>query len=199
MRKPYPSDLTDAQWAHNGPRDNEIAALIRKAGGKGRSLDVLHQETQRVINDWQAMRPASPQPKGRDRTLTWEAQQVIEQRTGIRRGKTQVRRFPKRLGLKPRKAAAIPVPPQSTPEEHARKQAAFLEDNLEPRLEEARRKADGAVTAKLNEAYKWLLVPYQEGTSPQDWEILALQGATLGSTGKGQTEVPALLTPITPP
>ena len=67
-----------------------------------------------------------------------EAQQVIEQRTGIRRGLTQVRRFLKRLGLKPRKACAIPVPPKSTPEEHAQKQAEFLEDKLEPRLAEAR-------------------------------------------------------------
>lgn len=67
-----------------------------------------------------------------------QAQQVIEQRTGIRRGLTQVRRFLKRLGLKPRKACAIPVPPSSTPEEHAQKQAAFLEDKLEPRLAEAR-------------------------------------------------------------
>jgi transposase len=66
------------------------------------------------------------------------AQQVIEQRTGIRRGLTQVRRFLQRLGLKPRKACAIPVPPKSTPEEHARKQAEFLEDELEPRLAEAR-------------------------------------------------------------
>src|SRR5437763_5601037 len=67
-----------------------------------------------------------------------EAQQVIEQRTGIRRGLTQVRRFLKRLGLKPRKACAIPVPPKSTPEEQAQKQAEFLADELEPRLEEAR-------------------------------------------------------------
>ncbi len=67
-----------------------------------------------------------------------EAQQVIEDRTGIRRGLTQVRRFLKRLGLKPRKASAIPVPPKSTPEEHAKKQAAFLENELEPRLAEAR-------------------------------------------------------------
>jgi len=67
-----------------------------------------------------------------------EAQQVIEQRTGIRRGLTQVRRFLKRLGLKPRKACAIPVPPKSTPEEQAKKQAEFLEDKLEPRLAEAR-------------------------------------------------------------
>jgi transposase len=67
-----------------------------------------------------------------------QAQQVIEQRTGIHRGLSQVRRFLKRLGLKPRKAAAIPVPPKSTPEEHAKKQAEFLEDELEPRLVEAR-------------------------------------------------------------
>lgn len=67
-----------------------------------------------------------------------EAQQVIEQRSGIRRGLTQVRRFLKRLGLKPRKACAIPVPPKSTPEEQAKKQTEFLEDQLEPRLAEAR-------------------------------------------------------------
>ena len=67
-----------------------------------------------------------------------EAQQVIEQRTGIRRGLTQVRHFLRRLGLKPRKASAIPVPPKSTPAEHAKTQAEFLEDQLEPRLEEAR-------------------------------------------------------------
>lgn len=62
-----------------------------------------------------------------------EAQQVIEQRTGLCRGRTQVRRFLQRLGLKPRKACAIPVPPKSTPEEHAQKQARFLQDELEPR------------------------------------------------------------------
>lgn len=67
-----------------------------------------------------------------------EAQRVIEQRAGIRRGLTQVRRFLRRLGLKPRKASAIPVPPKSTPEEHAKKQAEFVEGQLGPRLEEAR-------------------------------------------------------------
>ena len=67
-----------------------------------------------------------------------QAQQVIEQRTGLRRGLTQVRRFLKRLGLKPRKACAIPVPPKSTPEEHATKQATFVQEQLEPRLAEAR-------------------------------------------------------------
>src|SRR3954451_11794784 len=67
-----------------------------------------------------------------------EAQQVIEQRTGIRRGLTQVRRFLRRLGLKPRKACAIRVPPKSPPQEHAQTQAQFLADKLEPRLQEAR-------------------------------------------------------------
>lgn len=67
-----------------------------------------------------------------------EAQAAIEQRTGIRRGLTQVRRFLHRLGLKPRKVAAIPVPPKATPQEHAREQAEFLEGELEPRLGQAR-------------------------------------------------------------
>jgi transposase len=69
---------------------------------------------------------------------TKEAQAVIEQRTGIRRGLTQVRRFLRRLGLKPRKVAAIPIPPRSTPDEQAKEQAEFLEEELEPRLEQAR-------------------------------------------------------------
>ena len=67
-----------------------------------------------------------------------EAQHRIEQHTGIRRGLTQVRLFLHRLGLKPRKVAAIPIPPKSTLEEHVKTQAEFLENQLEPRLEEAR-------------------------------------------------------------
>jgi transposase len=67
-----------------------------------------------------------------------EAQHLIEQHTGIRRGLTQVRRFLRRLELKPRKVAAIPIPPHSTLEEHVKTQAEFLENKLEPRLEEAR-------------------------------------------------------------
>jgi transposase len=67
-----------------------------------------------------------------------EAQHAIEQQTGIRRGQTQVRRFLKRLGMLPRKVAAIPVPPNSSIEEHARNQAKFVEEELEPRLAEAR-------------------------------------------------------------
>ena len=69
-----------------------------------------------------------------------QARAVIEQRTGIRRGLTQVRHFLKdRLGLRWRRTGAIPVPPKRTIAEHARDQAAFLKDQLEPRLEQARR------------------------------------------------------------
>jgi transposase len=67
-----------------------------------------------------------------------QARQVIEEHTGIRRGLTQVRHFLHRLGLKPRKLAAIPIPPKSTLEDHVKKQAEFREKQLEPRLEEAR-------------------------------------------------------------
>jgi transposase len=67
-----------------------------------------------------------------------QARHQIEEHTGIRRGLTQVRHFLHRLGLKPRKVAAIPIPPKSTLEEHVKTQAEFLEKKLEPRLEEAR-------------------------------------------------------------
>jgi|1186.fasta_scaffold102760_2 transposase len=67
-----------------------------------------------------------------------EAQHVIEQDTGIRRGLTQVRHFLHRLGMAPRKVAAIPVPPNSTLPEHVKKQAEFRDTQLGPRLEEAR-------------------------------------------------------------
>ena len=69
-----------------------------------------------------------------------QAQTVIEQQTGIRRGLTQVRHFLKdRLGLRWRKTGAIPVPPKKTVEEHAREQAIFLRKDLEPRMKQARR------------------------------------------------------------
>ncbi len=68
-----------------------------------------------------------------------QARAVIEQRTGIRRGLTQVRHFLKdRLGFRWRQTCAIPVPPKKTIKEHAADQAAFLKDELEPRLEQAR-------------------------------------------------------------
>jgi transposase len=67
-----------------------------------------------------------------------EARRLIEERTGIRRGETQVRRFLHRLGLAPRRVAAVPLPPKSTAEDHARKQRRFLDEELEPVLAEAR-------------------------------------------------------------
>src|SRR5512144_2095978 len=69
-----------------------------------------------------------------------QAQAVIEQRTGVRRGLTQVRHFLKdRLGLRWRKTGAIPVPPTKAVEEHAQEQTTFLREKLEPRLKQARR------------------------------------------------------------
>jgi transposase len=69
-----------------------------------------------------------------------QAQAIIAERTGIRRGLSQVRHFLKdRLGLRWRKTGAIPVPPKKTVEEHARDQARFLHEKLEPRLKQARR------------------------------------------------------------
>src|SRR5262245_4751510 len=67
-----------------------------------------------------------------------QAQHAIEPRTGLRRGETQVRRFLRRLGLQPRRVAAVPIPPKSTAEGHAREQRRFLGDQLEPVLAEAR-------------------------------------------------------------
>jgi transposase len=67
-----------------------------------------------------------------------EARHTIEQRTGLRRGQTQVRRFLRRLGLEPRRVAAVPIPPQATAEDHAREQRRFLGDELEPVLAAAR-------------------------------------------------------------
>jgi transposase len=70
---------------------------------------------------------------------TKEAAKVIFEQTGVRRGLTQVRAFLKtHLGLRYRKVAAIPVPPKKTIEEHAQEQSRFLEQELEPRLREAR-------------------------------------------------------------
>jgi transposase len=69
-----------------------------------------------------------------------QARAVIEQRTGIRRGLTQVRHFLRdRLGLRWRQAGAIPVPPRKTIQEHSRERTACVRDKLEPRLEQARR------------------------------------------------------------
>jgi transposase len=67
-----------------------------------------------------------------------QARHVIEEHTGVCRGLTQVRHFLHRLGLAPRKVAAIPIPPKSTLAEHVKEQAEFKGNKLEPRLEQAR-------------------------------------------------------------
>jgi transposase len=70
---------------------------------------------------------------------TKQARALIEQHTGVRRGLRQVRHFLKhRLGLRWREVGAIPVPPKKTIQEHAREQAAFVQEELGPRLEQAR-------------------------------------------------------------
>jgi transposase len=70
---------------------------------------------------------------------TKEAAAVIAEQTGIQRGLTQVRAFLKYpLGLSYRKVAAIPVPPKLTIVEHAQVQAEFLENQLQPCLQQAR-------------------------------------------------------------
>ena len=68
-----------------------------------------------------------------------EACQRIEELTGVRRKPEAVRKFLREhLGLRFRKVAAVPVPPKQSVEEHAKNQAAFLNQELEPRLAEAR-------------------------------------------------------------
>src|SRR5262245_9185511 len=68
-----------------------------------------------------------------------QAAAVIEQQTGVRRGLTQVRSFLKsHLGLRWTKVGSIPCPPKKDPQEHARTQAAFLEEKLAPQLAQAR-------------------------------------------------------------
>jgi len=61
-----------------------------------------------------------------------EAVERIEKLTGIRRSPTQIRKFLKDLGLKRLKVGQVPA--KADPE----KQKTFLEEELEPRLEEAR-------------------------------------------------------------
>jgi len=89
---------------------------------------------------------------------TKQARAVIEQHTGVRRGLSQVRHFLKdRLGLRWRQVGAIPVPPKKTVEEHAREQATFLEEKLEPRLEQARQ---GQRQVYFVDAAHFVLAPF---------------------------------------
>jgi transposase len=68
-----------------------------------------------------------------------EACTRIARLTGLKRQATQVRKFLKEtLKMKWRRVKAVPLPPKSTLEEHVRKQADFLEKELEPAITAAR-------------------------------------------------------------
>jgi transposase len=89
---------------------------------------------------------------------TKQAQAIIEQRTGVRRGLSQVRHFLKdHLGLRWRRVGAIPVPPKKTVQEHAQEQATYVEEKLEPRLEQARR---GQRPVYFVDAAHFVLAPF---------------------------------------
>lgn len=66
---------------------------------------------------------------------TKEAAKVIEDRTGIKRGITQVRNFLTKNGFRYRKTAAIPS--KAIDEDFIQEQNRFKEEELEPLLEEA--------------------------------------------------------------
>jgi transposase len=61
-----------------------------------------------------------------------EAAARIEELTGIKRGPTQTREFLKKLGMKPRKVGQIPA------KADVKEQEGFKEEQLEPRLAEAK-------------------------------------------------------------
>lgn len=89
---------------------------------------------------------------------TKEAAKVIFEQTGLRRGLTQVRSFLKEhLALRFRKVAAIPVPPNMTIEEHAKVQAVFREEKLEPCLAKARA---GLATVFFVDAAHFVWAPF---------------------------------------
>src|ERR1700694_4057298 len=86
-----------------------LSRLRRCPGHHPRSVLVEHETS--LEEYFQAHPPHS----------TKQARAVIEQRTGVRRGLSQVRHFLKdRLGLRWRQVGAIPVPPKKTVQEHAR-------------------------------------------------------------------------------
>src|SRR4051794_30833026 len=104
-----------------------LPRLRRRPGNHPQSLLVEHQDS---LEEYFLKHP----PRS-----VKQARAIIEQHTGVRRGLSQVRHFLKdRIGLRWRKVGAIPVPPNETIEEHAKEQATFLEEKLEPRVEQAR-------------------------------------------------------------
>jgi len=67
---------------------------------------------------------------------TKEAKNIIEERTGIKRGMTQVREFLKRIGLKYRKVGTIPG--KTVDDKKIAEQESFKKDELIPKLNEAK-------------------------------------------------------------
>ena len=158
--------LAHDRYHHPDPRvQRKLEVLWLKSHGLGHdaiaaSADVSRRTVQRYIEDYlegglsrlrrgRGHQPQNALAEHRDSREEYflkhpprsaqQAQAVIEQPTGVRRGLTQVRHFLKdRLGLRWRKVGAIPVPPKKTIEEHAREQAAFVHEELGPRLEQAR-------------------------------------------------------------
>ena len=80
-----------------------------------------------------------------------EAQHEIEQMTGIKRNETQIGKFLHKLGLKRRKVGMIPA------KAAVDKQAVYLENELEPRLAEAKA---GKRTVFFVDAAHFVLAPY---------------------------------------
>ncbi len=158
--------LAHYRYHHPEPRvQRKIEVLWLKSHGLGHDriaayADVSRRTVQRHLDEYlqgglqRVCRGRDPQPRAAlvEHEVSLEehfeahpvrsakqARAVIEQKTGIRRGLTQVRHFLKdRLGLRWRRAGAIPGPPRKTIAEHAREQSAFLRDKLEPRPGQAR-------------------------------------------------------------
>src|SRR5262249_28701627 len=67
-----------------------------------------------------------------------EAAEQIERLTGLKREPTQVRQFLRtELGFRWRRTRGIPCPPKKDLPDHIREQQHFLENQLQPRLDEA--------------------------------------------------------------
>lgn len=69
-------------------------------------------------------------------TSTKKAAKDIEEKTGIRRGLTQVREFLKSIGLSYRKVGAVPA--KMLEKDLAQKQDQFKAERIEPKLDEAK-------------------------------------------------------------
>jgi transposase len=80
-----------------------------------------------------------------------EARAKVEELTGIQRSPTQVRSFFRRLGLRRRKVGRLPHDPD-TEEQHA-----FLHDQLEPRLKQAKK---GQRAVLFVDAVHWVFTAF---------------------------------------